>query len=117
MFRRSDIVFSLITLKVVFLVHTPYRIYMSMVFSPNFLALMINRLRTGLPDCSFSNQKIPIWVNFGGCCDGRYILWPFALGILWPSGIFYGFLLYLWVNWYILPVLVSSSKKKYVNPG
>jgi hypothetical protein len=31
--------------------------------------------------------------------------------ILWPSGIFYGFLVYLKVNWYILPVLVSCSKK------
>jgi hypothetical protein len=38
----------------------------------------------GLPDGLFSNQKIPIWVNFRGpsiekCC---YILTPF--------GIFYG---------------------------
>jgi hypothetical protein len=26
----------------------------------------------GLPDGSFSDQKIPIWVNFGGSCNGRY---------------------------------------------
>jgi hypothetical protein len=31
--------------------------------------------------------------------------------ILWPSGIFYGFLVFLKVNSYILPGLVSCSKK------
>jgi hypothetical protein len=25
----------------------------------------------GLPDGLFSNQKIPIWVNFGGSCNGK----------------------------------------------
>jgi hypothetical protein len=24
----------------------------------------------GLPDSIFSKQKIPIWVNFGGSCNG-----------------------------------------------
>jgi hypothetical protein len=56
--------------------------------------------------------KMPIWVNFGGPCDGRcwYILWPFGLfdGHL---AIFYGFLVYVMVIWYIFPVLVSFSKK------
>jgi hypothetical protein len=47
--------------------------------------------------------KILIWVNFGGSCNGRYwyilhvairyILRPF--GLLWPFGIFYGYLVYL----------------------
>jgi hypothetical protein len=46
-------------------------------------------------------SKIPIWVNFGGNCKGRYwyILWPFGLltpicYILCPFGIFYGNLVY-----------------------
>jgi hypothetical protein len=40
--------------------------------------------------------KIPIWVNFGGSCNGRcwYILWPF--------GMFYGILLYFTAIWYTL---------------
>jgi hypothetical protein len=40
--------------------------------------------------------KIPIWVHFGGSCNGRcwYILWPF--------GLFYGHLVYFVVIWYIL---------------
>jgi hypothetical protein len=28
-------------------------------------------LAAGLPDGIFSNQKIPIWVNFGVSCNGR----------------------------------------------
>jgi hypothetical protein len=33
-----------------------------------------------LPDGLFSNQKIPVWVNFGGLWIGKclYILWPFG---------------------------------------
>jgi hypothetical protein len=58
--------------------------------------------------------KIPIWVNFGACCDGS-------------DGIFYGHLVYVFYGhlayfpgfWYILrqcgmgilPVLVSCRKK------
>jgi hypothetical protein len=46
--------------------------------------------------------KIPIWVNFGGSCDGRcwYILWPFGLfdghlAIFYGLfGMFYGNLVY-----------------------
>jgi hypothetical protein len=36
---------------------------------------------TGMPDGLFSNQKIPIWVNFGGSCNENcgYILCPFGL--------------------------------------
>jgi hypothetical protein len=56
--------------------------------------------------------KIPIWVNFGGSCDGRCwcILWPFGLfdGHL---AIFYGILEYFMVIWYISTVLISFSKK------
>jgi hypothetical protein len=35
-----------------------------------------------LPDGTYIiKPKIPIWVNFGGSCDGRcwYILWSFGL--------------------------------------
>jgi hypothetical protein len=47
-------------------------------------------------------QKIPIWVHFGGPCNGRcwHIictlgLFYFAIWyILWPFGIFYGYLVY-----------------------
>jgi hypothetical protein len=37
--------------------------------------------RAGLPDGLFSNQKIPIWVNFGGPWNGKcwYILRPFDI--------------------------------------
>jgi hypothetical protein len=52
--------------------------------------------------------KIPVWVNFGGSCNGRcwYILRPFGpisghfvycvaiWYILWLFGIFYGYLVY-----------------------
>jgi hypothetical protein len=56
--------------------------------------------------------KIPIWVNFGGSCNGRClhiiwpfgipILWPFGIPILWPFGIFYGHLVYFMAIWSIL---------------
>jgi hypothetical protein len=49
--------------------------------------------------------KIPIWVNFGVCYDGK------CWSILWPCGIFNGLLLHFKVIWYILPVLVSCSQK------
>jgi hypothetical protein len=39
--------------------------------------------------------KIPVWVNFGGCCDGRW-------NILLPFGLFYGHLAYFTTFWYIL---------------
>jgi hypothetical protein len=61
----------------------------------------------GLPDgiCIFK-PKIPIWVNFGGPCNGT------------PFGPFYNYLVYfmviwyiLWSFWYIYPVLVRCIKK------
>jgi hypothetical protein len=38
--------------------------------------------------CYIFKPKIPIWVHFGGSCNGRcwYILWPFW-SILHPFGI------------------------------
>jgi hypothetical protein len=37
--------------------------------------------------------KLPIWVNFGGSCNGR------CLYTLWPFGIFYGHLVYFTAIW------------------
>jgi hypothetical protein len=74
-------------------------------------------LPSGLPDgIHILKTKIPIWINYGGSCNGRcrYILWPFGLFfghlvyftaimsilhtvilcVLWPSGIFSGCLLH-----------------------
>jgi hypothetical protein len=53
----------------------------------------------GLPDGIFSNQKNPLWVNFGGSCNGRcwYILCPF--------GVYYGH------SEYIFPYFVFCTKK------
>jgi hypothetical protein len=60
----------------------------------------------------FQTRKIPIWVNFGGsACNGRcwYVLWPF--------GLFKGYLVYLKAIWYILwsfgiffPILECCTK-------
>jgi hypothetical protein len=37
--------------------------------------------------------KIPIWVIFGGSCNGRFVLWPI--------GLFYGHWIYFGAIWYI----------------
>jgi hypothetical protein len=66
-----------------------------------------------LPDGIFSNQKIPIWVNFGGSKIGR--CWY----ILRTCGLFHGHLIYLVdfnVIWYIFPVLVCCIKSEPVKP-
>jgi hypothetical protein len=61
--------------------------------------------------------KIPIWVNFGGSCNGK------ARCILRPFGVFYCNWKYLMVVWYILssfgiffPVLVFCAKKNPATP-
>jgi hypothetical protein len=43
-----------------------------------------------LPDGLFSNQKIQIWVNFGGSCNERF--WC----IIWTLGPFYSINYILW---------------------
>jgi hypothetical protein len=66
-----------------------------------------------LPDGLFSNQKIPVWVNFGVSSNG--ISWY----ILLPFGLFYGHWKYFMAIWYILwlfgipifPILVFCTKK------
>jgi hypothetical protein len=56
--------------------------------------------------------KIPIWVNFGGSCNGK------SWFILWPFGLFNGYRKYCMAIWYILwsfgifsSVLVFCTKK------
>jgi hypothetical protein len=58
--------------------------------------VILKRLKTGLPDGLFSNQKSQILVNFGGPLNGK--LWY----IFWPFGIFYGHLEYFMGIWYNL---------------
>jgi hypothetical protein len=50
----------------------------------------------GLPDCIFSYQKIPVWINYGVSSKRRY--WY----ILWRFGQFSGHLIYFMALWYIL---------------
>jgi hypothetical protein len=60
-----------------------------------------------MPDARWyiSEPKIPIWVNFGGWCNGRcrYILWPFGLVYIQSFGAFYDHLVYFMVIWYAVP--------------
>jgi hypothetical protein len=52
--------------------------------------------------------KIPIWVNFGGSCNGRcwYMYFIAIWSILWHFGLFNGHLVYIFS-----PVLVCCTKK------
>jgi hypothetical protein len=52
---------------------------------------MTSDSKPGLPDGLFSNQKIPIWVNFGGpYVDGKMLIYFMAFwNILRTFGIFY----------------------------
>jgi hypothetical protein len=46
------------------------------------------RFQAGLPDGLFSNQKIPIWVNFGGSSNGMLVYFMAIWSILGPFDIF-----------------------------
>jgi hypothetical protein len=53
-------------------------------------------LAAGLPDGLFSNQKIQIWVNFGGSCTGRcWYNFMDTWSILRSFVIFYGHSVYI----------------------
>jgi hypothetical protein len=52
--------------------------------------------------------KIPIWVNFGGTCNGRW-------DILWSFGQFSSHLVYFMVFWYILWPFLMFYKEKSCN--
>jgi hypothetical protein len=60
-----------------------------------FRSLFCRASQPGLPDGFVFKQKIQIWVNFGGSCNGR--CWC----ILWILGPFHGLLLYFMDIWYI----------------
>jgi hypothetical protein len=44
-----------------------------------------------LPDGKYFKPKFPVWVNFGGCCNGRcWYIFTAIRYILWPFGMFVG---------------------------
>jgi hypothetical protein len=53
---------------------------------------------SGLLDGIFSNEKIQIWVNFGGHWNGKC---PFGIHILQPIGLFSGYLVHFFKFWYV----------------
>jgi hypothetical protein len=65
------------------------------VFRPIFRYLL--QLWTKVAGWYIFKPKIPIWVNFGGSCNGRR--WY----ILWPSGLFYGHCGMFFLFWYVVP--------------
>jgi hypothetical protein len=56
-------------------------------------------------------EKIPIWVNFGGSCNGRCCIFYSQLVYLLPFGTQCGHLVYFMDIWYIFPILVCCTKK------
>jgi hypothetical protein len=64
--------------------------------------------------------KIPIWVNFGGSCNGRcwYLYCMDVWSIFWNfSDIFNVHLVYFVVIWYIFPRFGMLYQEKSGNPG
>jgi hypothetical protein len=57
----------------------------------------------GLPDGTFSNRKIPIWVNFGRSCNGRCVIYLLiSWYVYWSVGMFIDQLVYFVAIWYIV---------------
>jgi hypothetical protein len=57
--------------------------------------------------------KNPIWVNFGGSCNGRFgmsNLWPLEIHILWRF-------VYFVVIWYIFPRFGILEQEKSGKPA
>jgi hypothetical protein len=54
----------------------------------------------GLPDGILSDQKIPVWVNFGGSCNEDVGILNGHLVDLTPFDIFYGHLVYCVLSWF-----------------
>jgi hypothetical protein len=67
----------------------------------------------GLPDGFFSDQKLPIWVYFGGPWNGKCCyLYILVIGNIWQQlGIFYGHLVILRSFGIYFPALVYCTKK------
>jgi hypothetical protein len=70
--------------------------------------------KSGLPDGTSSEQKFPIWVNFGGSCNGRCrnMFYLDIWSILRLFDIFYVKLIYFVVIWYIFPLFGMSYQEK-----
>jgi hypothetical protein len=60
---------------------------------------LCTRFRPGLPNVIFSKQKSNFSVNFGGTCigilNGHWVYFTAIGYILWPFGIFHGYLVYI----------------------
>jgi hypothetical protein len=54
---------------------------LAFIFQPSHHNFFGCASQPGLPDGIFSNQKIPIWVNFGGAWNGKgwYFQWSFGI--------------------------------------
>jgi hypothetical protein len=63
--------------------------------NPKLSTLFGSECNQGCQMVYFRTKKIPIWVNFGGSCNGTswYIVWPLSL--------FYNYLISLMVIWCI----------------
>jgi hypothetical protein len=70
-----------------------------------------HRIRAGLSDAIFSNQKIQIWVNFGVSLEDVIYFIAVCLFLGHKLEYFYRNLVYFMVIWYIFPVLVCFTKK------
>jgi hypothetical protein len=64
-----------------------------------------------LPDGLFSNQKIPVWVNFGKSWKMLVFLWPFYLHILRIDNILYGDLVHFLVIRYYFCLGIFPPEK------
>jgi hypothetical protein len=71
-----------------------------------------SRFNRGCQMLYFQKPKIPIWVNFGEICNGKY--WPFYINLVYLMSIWYT---YFMVIRYIFPLFGTLYKEKSVNPG
>jgi hypothetical protein len=75
---------------------------------------------TGVARWHIFKPKIPIWVNFGGTCNGRclYTYFMSIWSIFWPFGILCGHLVYFTydVFWNIFSRFGMLYKEKSGNP-
>jgi hypothetical protein len=78
-----------------------------------------SQLKAGVARWYILKPNIPIWINFGGFCNGRCV-YTFGhlvyLAVIWhvllPFGIFYGHLVYFMVIWYIFSPLWYVAPRK-----
>jgi hypothetical protein len=74
-------------------------------------------LAAGLPDGLFSNQKIPIWVYFGGPGIETFGIFMTIWNILRPFGKVYGSLVLFRVIWYYFSRFDTLDRAKSGNPA